>query len=324
MALLGRLKSAVSEVACLLASWLIVWFVLAALVRALAPDPATQLAGPLTDPATRRLFVTEFGLDRPLVVESVSRAIRMLIGDWGLSWRTRTPVIEVVTSAATLSIGLALSATGMSLLIALGVTVGGRPYPRETRGVSAFLEPSTLWLFFAAIPAFVTALWLTHSGLPEFLGLPRYGFRSAGVPLWRTLILPTICVALPGLGFAIPRLRAARAYIVQSAWYRGALAVGYSPQRALLLQGWPFIVTAIGDVFAQVLIMSVTGVVAVEYVFSLPGLGTVLVDAVQLGDVPVLLGVVAISTFITYAALVVRGGCSLAVPPSLRISQGVL
>ena len=293
-------------------------------MRALSPDPATQLAGPLTDPATRRLFISEFGLDRPLMVESFSRAARMLIGDWGVSWRTRTPVIEIVTSATSLSIGLALSATAISLLIALGVTVGWRSVTREIRGMTAFGKLSTLWLLFAAIPAFVTALWLTHSGLPEFLGLPRYGFRSAGVPLWRTLILPTICVALPGLGFAIPRLRTARAYIVQSAWYRGALAVGYSPQRALLQQGWPFLITAMGDVFAQVLIMSVTGVVAVEYVFSLPGLGTVLVDAVQLGDVPVLLGVVAISTFITYAALAVRAVCSLPLPLRLRTSQGIV
>ena len=324
LVLLRRLKSAASEVVYLFASWLIVWFVLAALVRALAPDPATQLAGPLTDEATRTLFIEEFGLDRPLVVESFSRAVRMLRGDWGLSWRTRTPVTEVVISAATLSIGLALIATAASLLTALAVTVAGRSRPRNTSGMAKFVDRSALWLFFAAIPAFVTALWLTHSPLPEFLALPRHAFRSAGVPVWKALVLPALCLALPGLGFAIPRLRAAEAYIVRSIWYRSALALGYSPRRALLLQGWPFLIGAIGDAFAQVLIASVTGAVAVEYVFSLPGLGTILVDAVQLGDVPVLLGVVATATFITYAALAIRAVCALPLPSHLRTLQGVV
>lgn len=324
MALLRQLKNAASELVYLFASWLIVWFVVAALVRVLAADPATQLAGPLTDEATRNLLMQEFGLDRPLVIESFSRAVRMLRGDWGFSWRTRTPVTEIVTPAAALSIGLALIATAASLLIGLAVTVARRSCPRETPGMGKFVDRATLWLFLAAIPAFVTALWLTHSPLPEVLGLPRHGFRSAGVPLWRTLVLPAFCLALPGLGFAIPRLRAATTYIVGSPWYRSALAVGCSPRRALLLQGWPFLMGATGDAFAQVLIVSVTGAVAVEHVFSLPGLGTVLVDAVQLGDVPVLLGVVATATFITFAALAVRAVCALPLPPLLRTSLGVV
>jgi len=318
-----RLTGAVSEICSLLAGWLIVWFVVSILVRALAPNPATQLAGPLSDEATRKHFVEELGLDRPLVAASLSHAVRMLRGDWGLSWQTRAPVIRMIGSAAKLSIALALIATCVSLTIALLATVA-KGIKRPCRyGFHKYLDSSILWLFLAAIPAFVMALWLTHSAIPGILGLPRYGLHSASVPIWRALLLPALCLALPGLGLAIPRLDATRAYVAGSVWHRNLLAIGYSPRQILLRHGWPFLIAAMGDTFAQVLITSVTGAVAVEYVFSLPGLGTVLVDAVQLGDVPVLMGVVATATLVTFSALFVRDLCFLALPQVLRPAQGV-
>lgn len=322
LALLRRLKRAASELLCLLAGWFIVWFVVACLVRSLAPDPATQLAGPLSDEATRKRFASEFGLDRPLAVESLSRALRMLRGEWGVSWRTRLPVREVVTSPACLTIGLSLLATVAALLTAFTITVTNFSRFNKTTHIGRFVNGSMVWLFLAAIPAFVVALWLIHSSVPDLLGLPRYGFRSTGGPAWRALVLPAFCLALAGLGFAIPRLEATRAYVSGSIWFRNALAVGQWPRRALLSQGWPFFAAALGDVFAQVMIISVTGAVAVEHVFALPGLGTLLVDAVQLGDVPVLLGVVAIATILTYVALSVRGLCAWALPQHLRTSTG--
>ena len=318
------LKNAIIEAFGLLASWFIVWFVVACLVRSLAPDPTTQLAGPLSDEATRVRFVEEFGLNRPLVVESVSRAFRMLQGDWGISWRTRLPVTEVLTRPATLTIGLGLVSTMISLAVALLLIVIKASRLHRFSQVSVWFNSSTVFLFLAAIPAFVIGLWLTHSALPDILGLPRQGFRSAGVPLWQTLVLPAFCLALPGLGLALPRLLAARSEIIGSAWYQSARAVGRPPRQILLRQGWPFLAAAAGDVAAQVLIASVTGAVAVEYVFSLPGLGTNLVDAVQLGDLPVILGVVAITTLLTFFALGVRAGFALALPSTLRPANMLL
>jgi ABC-type dipeptide/oligopeptide/nickel transport system permease component len=302
----------------LLVSWFIVWFVVACLVRALAPDPATQLAGPLTDEATRARFAKEFGLNRPLIIEAGARAFRMLLGDWGISWRTRQPVTEAVIGPSTLTIGLALISTIISVAIALVITAAQRFRPRGRPNTPAWLNLSVLFLFISAIPAFITGLWLTQSDLPPMLGLPRQGFHSAGVPLWQTLILPSICLALPGLGLALPRLLAARNTIVRSAWYTNSIALGLSPRQILIRQGWPFLAAAVGDAVVQILIISVTGAVAVEHVFSLPGLGTVLVDAVQLGDLPVILGVVAVTTLLTYVSLALRALFTRGLPTLLR------
>jgi len=312
------LKNAVLKLLVLLTSWFIVWFVVAGLVRSLAPDPVTQLAGPLTDEPTRKRFTEEFGLNRPLVVESVSRSFRMLRGDWGISWRTRLPVTEVVLRPSALTVGLALISTIASVAIALLLTLLKTFRPRGRPGILGWFDSSTIFLFLSAIPGFVTGLWLTHSALPAALGLPRQGFHAAGVPLWQTLVLPSICLALPGLGYALPRLLAARTNIIYSTWYRSALAVGRPPRQILITQGWPFLGAAAGDAVAQVFLGSVTGAVAVEYVFSLPGLGTVLVDAVQLGDLPVILGVVGITTLLTFAALSLRAAFSWGLPPLLR------
>lgn len=315
------LKNAVLKLLVLLASWLMVWFIVTCLVRSLSPDPVTQLAGPLTDEPTRKRFAEEFGLNRPLVVESVNRSFRMLRGDWGISWRTRLPVTEVVLRPSALTIGLALISTIISLTLALLLTLLKTFRPRGRRGIESWFNSSTIFLSLAAIPGFIIGLWLSHSDLPAALGLPRQGFQAAEVPLWRTLVLPSICLGLPGLGLALPRLLAARTNIVYSTWYRSALAVGRSPRKILIQQGWPFLGAAIGDALAQVFVGSITGAVAVEYVFSLPGLGTVLVDAVQLGDLPVILGVVGVTTLLTFAALSVRAWLSWGLPPLLRTSS---
>jgi peptide/nickel transport system permease protein len=87
--------------------------------------------------------------------------------------------------------------------------------------------------------------------------------------------------------------------------------------------GWPYLLASAGDALAQVLIASVTGAVAVEFVFGLPGLGTTLFDAIQLGDTPVVLGVVGVATIITYAALIVRMVCAAALPKHLRSAASV-
>ncbi len=316
--MLQALKNVISEACRLLACWFIVWFIVACLIRSLVPDPATQVAGPLTDAATRKLFTEEFGLDRPLAVESVHRAYQMLHGDWGVSWRTRLPVTEVVAGPTSLSVGLALAATMVSLTLSL-IVIAAKSFHQRIHSWARWLfSSSTICLFLAALPAFITALWLSNSELPGMLGLPRQGFRSAGVPLWEALLLPSFCLALPGIGLALPRLLAVRSNIVSSGWYRSARSVGQSPRYTLLVQGWPFFAAALGDAFAQVFLSSVTAAVAVEYVFSLPGLGTLLVDSVQLGDVPVLLGVVAITTILTFSALAIRTTCMYALPSGLR------
>lgn len=315
-----RAAAVAREVLYLLASWLIVWCVVLLLVRGLLPDPVTQIAGPLSDQATRARYVEEFGLDRPLLSNALSRASKMLVGDWGKSWRTSMPVTEMLASPTAITLQLALFATIGSLLASLASVLLSLPsfeksdQPKNRSSLLAAL------LFCAAIPSFVTALWLTYSPLPDLLNLPRYGLHAAGN---KALILPAICLAIAGLGLAIPRLLATKTLITRASWYRNALALGLPPGRAVLFQGWPFWSAALGDAFAQVLVMSVTGAVAVEHVFSLPGLGTAIVDAIQLGDAPVILGIVAITIFITFGALAIRSAFALPLPSKLRTSDRV-
>jgi peptide/nickel transport system permease protein len=309
-----RVTRTASELGCLLVAWFVVWFVISCLIRMLVRDPVTQLAGPLSDPVTRHRFAEEFGMNRALPGDALNRAVKMLRGNWGISWRTRLPVRTLVSAPARLSISTALVATVTALVIAMLLVVIA-----PSRRYSYWLRvPRDGGLVLAAIPAFVLALWISHSDLPHWLGMPRQGIHSAGVPLWKALFLPCFCLAIPGLGFAIPRLRVAVDQIVLTPWYRNTLALGIPPRRSLIWHGGPLLLAASGDAFVQVMLGSVTGAVAVEYVFALPGLGTALVDAVQLGDAPMILGVVGVTTIVTFGALAIRSLSNMALPPGWR------
>lgn len=302
----------------IIVSWLIVWIVIALLIRVLSVDPTTQIAGPLVDNATRELFNKEFNLDAPLISEAGARAVRMMLGDWGVSWRSRDPVVEIVAPATVLSLSIAVLATVFATVVGLvSATLSGLLRNESQRRASVFDAPSSI-VVLAAVPSFVTALWITYSPIPDIMGLPRYGLHASGHSLLSSLILPAFCLSLPGIGIAIPRLKATVLTVINANWYKLPVVHGMGSVRVLLTHGLPMLTAVTGDIFAQVLIMSVTGAIAVEYVFSLPGLGTVLFDAVQLGDIPVLLGVVAMATFISFGAMGLRALFSLALPSHMR------
>lgn len=280
--------------------WACFWALIVVLLRALAPDPVTVLSGVFIDEATRRFLSEEFGLQRGLLQEYVTTLLKMSTFDFGKSRLSGLPVSQTIARPLTLSlvlttigtVGAVVAAvTAWLTTMAAGIGSGGRLLSAMVTGTSA-------------VPGFILALLLSRSDLLPMLGLPVHGLGSN---LISGLLAPALCVATPVLAYGILRGMALSAEMLASPWFRVARAFGGRRETIAIKLGWPLMMSAVLDIFMHAALLSLTGSVAVEYVFGLPALGTAMIDAIQLHDEPVILGIVSIVVTATIVLYFLRG-----------------
>ncbi|MFD1929858.1 ABC transporter permease [Nonomuraea mangrovi] len=276
----------------------VITFALAFLVPG---DPAIHLAG---EHATRQEIAAvraELGLDQPLAVRYLTWAAGALQGDLGTSLYNSQPVSEILADRlpVTLSLAVAAMAVAVAISLPLGVLAAVRRDGRLDRIISsvtalAVATPS-FWLGLMLILAFAIAL-------PVF---PATGYRPLedGVTVFAAhLALPAVTLGVAAAVEPTRQLRAALADVLDADFIRTAKAKGLLPaavvgRHALRNAAVPY-VTVIGLETGQLL----GGAVVVESVFGLPGLGTLAEITVTRQDLPVLQGIVIVSTVVVVAA----------------------
>ncbi|GAA4973606.1 ABC transporter permease [Pseudonocardia tropica] len=274
---------------------LVVWAaytVTFAVLYVLPGDPVSLMAG------TNVGFLTsaeldglrhEYGFDRPLVVQYLTLLGAAVTGDWGHSIVSGRPVLDVVVEALVptlqlTAVGLAVAAVGGTAL-ALSTVWTGRRWPAQ---LLAALPPVGV-----AVPAFWFGLLLIQwfsFGIPLF---PAFGAQGPAA-----LVLPALSLAVP-TGATIAQLLTrglaatlAEPYI-QTVRARGAGTGRLLVRHALRNAALPA-VTMTGVVVGGLL----SGAVVVETVFSRPGLGRVVAQAVGQQDVAVVQGVVVLAAVV--------------------------
>ena len=262
-----------------------------ALLHLTPGDPIDVMMAESVDATVKATLRAELGLDRPIAVQYVTWMGRVLRGDLGRSIRNGEPVIENVSRRIRPSLQLALMAMVISLTIAFPVGIVSavrRNHPVDRVG-------TTFALFGICMPNFLLALLLIFLFGVTLRWLPISGYTDpledfvAGV---RSLVLPAVTLGL-ALGAVVTRtLRSSLLDALTEDYVRTARAKGLSEGRVV----W-------GHVLRNALIPVVTvlglqlgtligGAVITEYVFALPGVGRLVVDAVFARDYPLVQGVV--------------------------------
>jgi peptide/nickel transport system permease protein len=207
-------------------------------------------------------------------------------GDLGRSILTNDKVVNEIRTRA--GVTLTLNLAGIALAIVMGVPLGVLAAVRRGRALDRLLV--TISVFFMCTPAFALGLLLLY-----FLGFKAGLFPLFGPGDWvlsraHHLALPALTLGLHGMGFTMRLTRAAMLEQFEQDYIAFARARGLSGFRITLAYGLRNalipIVTAAGLLFTGLL----TGSVLVETVFSLPGLGSLLVTSVIAGDFPVIQG----------------------------------
>lgn len=278
--LLRRLPSALVVLA-------IASFGIFALVRLVPGDPVSTLAGPDATPEARAAIRADLGLDQPLVTQYVTWLGQLARFDFGTSYRIGGPVKDLLADGAVNTIVLTLTALLLAMAVALVCSV--LAVVLDNRWVNATLSfGNTLAI---ALPSFVTGLVLillfavVFPVLPAG-GTPPDGFLARPDLAAQYLLLPAVCLAL-GAGAALTRfLTESLRTELRQPYVTTARALGISRRRIVLTQALrnalPSTITVLGIQFGTLL----GGAVLVEAIFTWPGLGGLIEEAISGRDYP--------------------------------------
>lgn len=270
------------------------------LVRLAPGDPARLVADDLATEEDIALIRTHMGLDRPVWLQFLSWGGRLLQGDFGTSLLTHLPVTQLIAQRLEATLSLA----GATLLLAtlLAVPLGTLAAYRVGTWVDRVVMFAAVAAF--SVPSFLLGYLLVYGFSVYLEWLPVQGYRSLAdgiVPWLQHLALPTLTMALIFAALLTRITRTTVLEVLQEDYIRTARAKGMGTlgvlMHALRNAAVP-IVTTLGIGLAAL----IGGVVVVESVFSIPGVGRLVLDAVSRHDYPVIQGVLLMSA-VAYVAI---------------------
>ncbi|MBC7635818.1 MAG: ABC transporter permease [Acetobacteraceae bacterium] len=256
--------------------------------------PALVLAGEERDPAVLAQIRQELWLDRPLVIQYFHWIGNVLQGDLGFSWRIRQPVLQLV--ATKLPVTMQLAAMAFVISVSIGVPMG----------ILSAVKKNTFWDYVAngvglaglSTPNFWLGIMLILVVSVQLGWLPPSGY----VPLtedWRQSLATTIMPAFV-LGNALAAVlmrhtRSAMLTALEQDYVRTARAKGLVEYKVVLRHALRNALVPVVTLGALELGTLLSGAVLTEQVFSIPGFGKLIVDAVFNRDYPVVQGVVLVT-----------------------------
>ncbi|GAA1385369.1 ABC transporter permease [Pseudonocardia kongjuensis] len=256
------------------------------LVRMAPGDPAAAYAGPTASTEDLERVRAQFGLDEPLFTQYLTFLRNLLTGDLGTSYSFGAPALDVVLDRVPYTITLAVSAVLVTTLVAvpLGVWMARRADTGRELGANVLTVAGQ------SMPDFWSGIMLLTVFAVLVPVLPASGFAT-----WSGLVLPTLTVAVLQIALISRLVRREMTGALASPYLTVARSRG-AGERSLI---WRYamansaipVLTALGTRFAAML----NGVVVVEVVFSWPGVGSLVVRALETRDYPLIQATVLVT-----------------------------
>ena len=279
------------------------------LLHLIPGDPAVVLGGTQATQQDLEGIRREFGLDSPLPVQYVRYLGHVIHGQLGISIRTREPVAKALL--ARLAFTVQLTALSMVLAVAVGVAAGVAAAQRQNSWLDSSLMVASLTGI--SMPSF----WLGLLLLLIFSGTLRW-FPAGGYSSVRSLVLPAVVLGASGAASIARMTRGAMLEVVRQDYIRTLRANGI-PEFLIIYEhalrnALNPVLTVIGLQFGYLL----GGAVVVETIFSLPGMGQLLINAIFSRDYPVVQsGMLLLSTTFVGVNLLTDVGYAI-VNPRIR------
>lgn len=249
----------------------------------LAPsDPVSvrlSLGGIAVDPVTAAQMRTEMGLDRPLPIQYGDWLMRFLHGDMGISYRSDRPVAAMLLQALPYTLAIAASAMLLTLLISLPLGIAIAAYRNSA------LDCIVRFLTFIgnAVPSFIVGILLMFLFSYQLGWIPVLAGNS---PVG--MVLPTAALALIMSARYIRQIRAATLDELAKDYIIGLRARGITERRILFGNVLKNIMGIVITLTAISVGSLLGGVVIIEILFSRPGVGSLLMTAINSRDYPVI------------------------------------
>lgn len=302
----------------LLASLAVASVVVFGFMQVLPGDPARVALGVNASDAAVAALRHEFGLDRPLLTQYLSWAGGLVRGDLGLSYISRAPIGPQL--ADRFQVTLWLVAVG-TLVAQLGAVPIGTIMAVRHRHPSG-LVLSALSQVGVAIPAFLAGIMLITVFAVQLRWLPANGWtapRDDPARFLSQLVLPVLSLGLVQGAVLTRYVRSAVLDVLREDFLRTARSKGLTPGRALIRHGLRNAAVPVVTVLGLQLSTLLIGAVVVERVFVIPGLGSLLLDAVSVRDLLVVQDVVMLLVASVLLVTFLVDLLYLAIDPRMRV-----
>jgi len=250
-------------------------------------DPAALVAGDTATAETIANIRAQLGTDRPLWSQYVAYIAGLLHGDLGTSFATREPVLSRLWAQVPTTMVLTLfsSAVALAAGVALGVVAAVHRDKWQDRTIQFVM------LFLTSLPSFFLGILLILVFSVTLRWLPAIGNGS-----WRQLVLPVVCLGLITSGRLMRMVRSGVLDVLEEPFVMTLRGKGLRERQVLfthvLRNALIPVVTVLGVLVGELL----SGTVVVETLFARQGIGRMLVDALNVKDIPVVQGAVLLAS----------------------------
>ena len=272
-------------------------------------SPADYILGDMATEADKQLFIEENGLDQPFFTQFfryISNAVR---GDLGISYTTTQPVITEILNR--FPITLSLSFYSMIFAVLIGVSLGIISAVRQY-GVLDNLS-RVLAMLGVSMPSFWQGLILIILFSVHLRWLP-----SSGLDSWKSWLLPAFTLSTQTLATCMRMSRSSMLEAIREDYVRTARAKGQSDLAVIMNHAFRNamlpIITVVGTDFAKLL----GGAAVIETVFSIPGIGKLIVDAINYKNAPLVQGGILFIAFVMSFINLLVDICYAYVDPRIR------
>lgn len=280
-------------------------------------NPAFTILGEQASPQAVKLLDQQMGLNQPLVTQFLEYLRHAVTGNLGYSLLDHQSVGSLIVSRLPVTLELAVLSVALSLAIALPA------------GILAAYRPNTwmdslsrlLALFGAAVPNFWLALLLVYLFAVSLRWFPSLGWiplsQGVGLNLWH-IVLPVVVLALPLVAITSRVLRGELMEVMRLMYIQVARAKGVREWAVVMHHGLKNALIPVATVVGLQVGGLLGGVVITESIFSLPGMGQLVVNAIFDRDYPVLQGSVLFMAMAVLLANLLVDLCYAWLDPRIR------
>ncbi len=249
-------------------------------------DPVRMIAGRSATQATVESIRKQLGLDKPLPVQYMKYISRLVQGDLGRSYKQKTQVSELILSRLPATLLLMAGTIFFELLIGLPAGI----FAATRRGKSADNWIMAISFAGVSVPQFVLGLLLLY--LFAYM-LPIFPLGGYGTP-WH-LVLPALTLGISGGGWYSRMMRSSMVDVLRQDFIRTARSKGLTERTVVLVHALRNAILPVIAMIGLDIGIFMAGAVVVESVYGWPGIGQMAWQAIQMVDIPIIMGVTLVA-----------------------------
>ena len=293
-----------------------VLIILAVLFTMLHSMPGSPFNDEKITAVQRANLEAKYGLDKPLPVQFVNYLRAMLSGDFGVSYviQRNMPIASLLRARIMVSIRIGVQAVALGTLI--GLLMGIVAAMKRNSFLDTFA--TVVSVIGVAFPSYVFAMAMSY-----FIG-----FRLGWLPLLystadaaRSTVMPTISLSMFSMATVARFARTEMVEVMGSDYMLLADSKGISSFRLLGVHGLRNALIPIVTVLAPLTVELMTGSLVVEQIFAIPGIGSLLVSAIQFNDYNVVLAVVFVYSIMFISVMLIVDILYGVIDPRIRLAK---